>query len=104
MISPTFFRSRSTLWSSRRPAEPSTKPMHFHSVDESCARRVTTPRMTALRPGASPPPVRMPTFFIAGDPLRNKTGPILPKSGVERNELLKGAPERLEFHAEADGE
>src|SRR5512137_2839529 len=45
--------------SSRRPFQPSRTPVNSNPC---CSPRRTTARMTAFRPGQSPPPVRMATF------------------------------------------
>ena len=50
--------SRSIASSSMTPFQPSRKPRTVPSWSRSTRR--TTARMTALRPGQSPPPVRMP--------------------------------------------
>src|SRR3954454_17604555 len=52
-------RSSSTVLPSITPAQPERNPTA--SVPWTLTALRTTPRMTALRPGQSPPPVRMPT-------------------------------------------
>src|SRR4051794_22922591 len=52
-------RSSSTVLPSITPAQPERNPTA--SVPWTLTALRTTPRMTALSPGQSPPPVRMPT-------------------------------------------
>src|SRR3954468_3300054 len=57
-----FWAVSSTVLASSTPAQPWRKPMIWCPWRLTPAR--TTPRITALRPGQSPPPVRMPKRAI----------------------------------------
>src|SRR5476651_47206 len=52
--------SRSCIGGSRRPRQPSRTPM---TSSPCCSPRRTTARITALRPGQSPPPVKTAIFM-----------------------------------------
>src|SRR5688572_9943450 len=58
----TEYDVRGSTSPSMRPSQPLRMPRT--SIPRPWARR-TTARITALRPGQSPPPVRTPTFFMA---------------------------------------
>src|SRR5271166_984640 len=60
----TSFRVSSRDFSGQiRPSKPSGTPMTFHLYLRMAD--FTAARMTALRPGASPPPVQMPIHLIS---------------------------------------
>ena len=52
---------------------------------------LTTARMTAFRPGASPPPVRTPIFLMGFDMVNgdDQMARAAPGAGVERHEMSR---------------
>src|SRR5947207_4176916 len=55
-----------------RPSKPSGMPITFHLYLRKA--HLTAARMTALRPGASPPPVQMPIQRISGMVMVHRRG------------------------------
>ena len=71
----TAWTSRGTVSPSSGPRQPSRKPTNSYPYSATPLR--TTARMTALRPGQSPPPVRTPTLMGATIARAGLAGPGL---------------------------